>query len=140
MTYSEAFFMLSFKLKGRNSKPAGAALILLPLGFGALLMILCSLISSAIVFSFEDPGALIGIASLCTVIISAGLCGAITSFLTEGALKNSLIVAGALSTILFILPIAFGGNFGGGVMNALCYFGICILATPIFKKKRRKRR
>lgn len=132
--------MLNLKLRGRNSKPAGAALILLPLGCGALLMILCSLISSAVIFSFEDPGSLIGIASLCTVIISAGLCGTITSFLTEGTLKYSLTVAGVLASILFLLPIAFGGNFGGGVMNALCYFGICILATPIFKKKRRKRR
>ena len=132
--------MLNLKFKGRNQKPSGAMMIFLPLGCGVLLMILCSLISSAIIFSLEDPGALIGIASLCTVIASAGLCGTITSFLSEGNLKHSLIVAGVLATILFLMPIAFGGNVGGGIMNALCYFGICILATPIFKKRKRKRR
>lgn len=132
--------MYKFKFKGRKSKPEGAVLILILVGCGALLMLLCSIISSAVIFSLEDPGAMIGIAGLCSVIFSAGICGTITSFFTEGTIKYSLIVGGILAMLLFVFPIIFGGSIGGGAMNALCYFGVSVLAAPIFKKKRRNRR
>ncbi len=132
--------MFKFISKGRNSKPEGIPLLLLLIGCGALLIFICSAVSSAIILSFEDPGSLIGVGSLGAVICAAGICGAITSLLTEGNFKYSLIISGVLALILFLLPFLFGGKIGAGVMNSLCYFGICISATPIFKKKRRKRR
>lgn len=132
--------MLKFNFKGRKAKLEGIPLLLLLIALGVLLLLICSLVSSAIILSLNDPGSYIGVGALCAIIFSGGICGAITSLCTDGNIRYSLIVSGTIALILLVVPLFAGGKVAAGLMNSLCYFGLSVAAAPIFKKKKRKRR
>ena len=132
--------MLNLKLKGRNRKPEGISLILLLFALGVLSLIICSVISSAVVYSLKDPQRAIGLGGLASIILAGGVSGLFASYFTKGEIRQCAIPLGAVAAILFLIPLFFSGSAGGGIMNALCYFGTAVILCPVFKKKRHKRR
>ena len=116
-------------------------LISLALSLGILLV--TSLVMSAIAYSSPDPTGKIGIYSLVSLIVSAAVSGFLISRLS-GSGSVGMAALTSLATVLVLIlfgAIASGGKLGvSALMNYLCYFGVALLFSLFGKKRERRHR
>ena len=133
-------------MKKRSFKNIGNGKALI---FGVLFSTV-TLFASLIILSFilsrlENPVALVGIASLVSLLVSA----AISSFVTakhkgEGGTLTVLLSSLIVSIIIFAVSLIHSGGKAelSVLMNSVCYVAVSLLFARIagIKKKRRIRR
>ena len=127
-----------FGLKKSVGGAGTAKLFLICFAISVILILLFSLISSAIVGSLDDPTESVGIFSLGTMLIAAALSGIISTRIKgEGGLRFSTLVA--LSVVLIMLLInviiSSGRVSGGAFMNYGCYLGVVALSAFLGRKR-----
>ena len=131
--------MHKFKRKLNTATRPRAYLAGLLISVGVL--VITSLVMSALAYSSPDPTGKIGIYSLVSLILSAAISGFMVSrFFSDGGIGIALLTSFSVVLILMLFGVIIGGGRlgGGAFMNYLSYFGVALLFT-IFGKKRERR-
>ena len=108
-----------------------------------LLILLLSLLSALIACSLDDPGKVIGLFSLGTLLISAAISGVLSSRIKgDGGFKFAILVALAVVLIMLLINVIIcnGKVSGGSFMNYGCYMGVAALSAFLGRKRDRHRR
>ena len=135
--------MLRSFSKRRGSAKAGMPIAFLAsVAIAAGAYILCAFIATLIADATEDPTGCIGIAALCSLIVSGVLGGAVNSRL-RGASGFVVALLAALCTALAMMIASLvitGGVSPAGLMNAVSYMGGSAVGAFIGKPRAKRRR
>ena len=117
--------------------------ILMGAGLSLLVLIIVSLIVSAVVYMMDDPLAVIDIGSLIALLIS----GLISSFIISRRTREGKMLITILSSLLLvILMLIVCAIIGMGtvnprvVLNYVCYMGVTLIGGWLGAKGKRRRR
>lgn len=108
-----------------------------------LIILLLSLLSALIAGSLDDPGKVIGLFSLGSLLVSAAVSGVVSSRIKgEGGLKFAILVALAVVLIMLLINVIVcsGKVSGGSFMNYGCYMGVAALSAFLGRKRDRHKR
>jgi len=132
------------KKNARSGDAFGAKSVLLGLLISCLCMLAVSLLCAVILYIQGDPLALVDLASLAVLLVSAAISGYIIS---RRSPEKKLLTVTLSSLLLCLLLFVIGMILtGGGVttrvyLNYLCYVGVALLfAWLASRKPERKRR
>ena len=129
------------KLKKYINGGSPSVKFLICLGFSAILLLLVSFIMALVAVSTENPGGVVGIFALASMLVSAIAGGIFSAKMNHGAtlLQNALVPLALVLIMLLIAVIMTGGKVSGGAfMNYGCYLGVFILSV-VFGKREPKR-
>jgi len=115
----------------------------LGISLSALVLIIVSLLFSAVLSMTENPIGSIGLSSLAALLISGVLSGIIISRrMGEGGFPSSVVTSLIFTLIMLAAAlIASGGKLSGGMlMNSGCYLGVAAVAAFLGRKRDRRRR
>lgn len=127
-------------LKGKKyiKTDGGAVKFLICFGFSAVVIIVCSFITSLIAGSAKDPTGMIGIYSLAAMLISAAAGGVFSGRMhgDGGTVYAALVALAVVLVMLLIAVIICGGRVSAGAfMNYGCYLGVSTLSAFLGKKR-----
>ena len=109
----------------------------------AAVLLVLTLISSIIINMTSDPLGASGIASLCTLLLSAALSGfMLARRAAEAKMLRTSLSSLLFCLLLFIIGIAIsGGELSGRVfMNYVCYMGVALLFGKLGASGRKRTR
>lgn len=131
-------------LKGKKVNDSGVMKnFLISFSISVLVIVLLSLLSSLIVSGLEDPGGVIGIFSLGSLLISAVVSGVMSSRIKgDGGLKFATLVALAVVLLMLLINVILCGGkvSGSSFMNYGCYMGVAVLSAFLGRKRERHAR
>jgi len=116
---------------------------LITLFIGAALVPLFALLAALILSKLRDPTGAVGAASLASLLISAFVTGYISPRVrAEGRVAVSVASALTLGALLYVLTLLLsdGPSVGRGMLSALSYAGIFMLAAALSARPRKRRR
>ena len=120
----------------KNNRTAKQVIIGAALSVAAL--ILCSMLSAAILITRDNPTGEVGIYALLTLIASAVISGALVPKFTDG-IPRGLICASSTAAIILVSGIIAGGGLSfASLMNCLCYISLFALTGALIKMKKGK--
>lgn len=110
---------------------------------GAALLPLFALLAALVTVRLRDPSGAVGIAALASLMLSSLAAGYISPRIhREGWLAvavSSALTLGALLCVLMLL-LSDGESVGRGILSALTYAGVFMLAAALSARPRKRRR